>query len=60
MKTILYLAGLTVILATTGCVVPVRERTYVQRREYRHDYYPRHHWEHRGVVPEYRYYYREY
>jgi len=52
MKLILYFASLTVLLATTGCIVPVRERTYVQRQEY-----PRHHhWEHRGA---YQYYYYE-
>ena len=45
MKLILSIASLTVLLATTGCIVPVHERTYVQRQEFPHHHY----WEHRGV-----------
>jgi hypothetical protein len=56
MKTILYITGLAVVMATTGCVVPVRERTYVQRREYRAPQH--HHWEHKGV-PQRHYYYHD-
>ena len=55
MKIILYFAALAVMLATTGCIVPVRERrTYVQREDY-----PRHHhWEHKGVRQHHYYYER--
>jgi hypothetical protein len=52
MKLIICFASIMVLFGTTGCIVPVRERTYVQRQEY-----PRHHhWEHKGV---HHYYYYE-
>jgi hypothetical protein len=56
MKTILYIVSLAGVLAVTGCVVPVHERTYVQRREYS---YP-HHWEHKGIPERHYYYYDRY
>jgi hypothetical protein len=56
MKLILYFASLTLLLATTGCVVPVRERTYVRYQEHPHHYH--HHWEHKGY-PDHHYSYYE-
>ena len=50
MKLILYIVSLTSLLAMTGCVVPVRERTYVSYHEYPHRHYD-HHWEHKGFYP---------
>jgi hypothetical protein len=49
MKQILQFVSLIVLLAMTGCVVPVRERTYVRENDY-----PRHYhryWEHKGYYP---------
>ena len=55
MKLILSLTCLAMLLSVTGCVVPVRERTYVRYDEHPHYY---HHWEHRGFYPHhYGYYY---
>ncbi len=46
MKLILCFASFALLLATTGCVVPVRERTYVRHPEHSHRYHQR--WEHKG------------
>ena len=56
MKLILSLATLVVLLGMTGCVVPVRERSYVRYEEHPRYY---HHYEHRGYYPHHYYYYEE-
>ena len=50
MKLMIQLASLALLLGMTGCVVPVRERSYV-RYETPPPPYHYHHWEHRGYEP---------
>lgn len=52
MKLILYFVSAALLLSITGCVVPVRERTYVRYQEHPHYY---HHWEHKDY-PHHGYY----